>query len=64
MPDGLEDVTELDGDNAKWTKAYVAGLDERIAREEAADALDAEMVAYLKAERDRWSSLLQRVGKA
>ncbi|MEB3328148.1 MAG: hypothetical protein VKQ33_02820 [Candidatus Sericytochromatia bacterium] len=62
MADGLDDVTELDGDNAKWTRAYLDGLAERLAREEAREPRDAEMIAYLLAEQARYAALVERVG--
>jgi hypothetical protein len=62
MADGLDDVTELDGDNAKWTRAYLEGMAERLAREEARQPPDEDMIAYLRAEQARYAALFERVG--
>lgn len=59
----VDDVDELDKDNLGWTKGYVGGLTERLAREQAADQPDFVMIAYLKGEIATWQELLDRTGK-
>lgn len=59
----VDDVDELDKDNLGWTKGYVSGLTERLAREQAADQPDFVMIAYLKGEIATWQELLDRTGK-
>lgn len=59
----IADVEELDKDNLGWTKGYVTGLTERLAREQAADQPDFVMIAYLKREVATYQELLDRVGK-
>lgn len=61
MVDGLDDVTELDGDNMKWTRTYLEGVGERLAREEVREPRDTEMIAYLQAEQARYTALVDRV---
>lgn len=57
----LADVDALDKDNLGWTKSYVAGLTERLARQQAADQPDFVMIAYLKREIATYQELLDRV---
>lgn len=59
----ISDVDELDKDNLGWTKGYVSGLTERLAREQAADQPDFVMIAYLKREIATYQELLDRVAK-
>ena len=59
----MADVEELDRDNLGWTKRYVAGLTERLAREQAADRPDFVMIAYLKGEIGTYQELLDRVAQ-
>lgn len=59
----IDDVDELDKDNLGWTKGYVAGLTERLAREQAADQPDFVMIAYLKNEVATYQELLDRTAK-
>jgi hypothetical protein len=59
----IADVDSLDKDNLGWTKAYVAGLTERVAREQAAAQPDFVMIAYLKREIATYQELLDRVAK-
>ena len=62
-PEVIADVDELDKDNLGWTKGYVSGLTERLAREQAADQPDFVMIAYLKREIATYQELLDRVAK-
>lgn len=57
----IADVDELDKENLGWTKSYVNGLTERVAREQAADQPDFVMIAYLKREIATYQELLDRV---
>lgn len=59
----IADVEELDKDNLGWTKGYVAGLTERLAREQGADQPDFVMIGYLKREIATYQELLDRVAK-
>lgn len=59
----IADVDELDKDNLGWTKNYVAGLTERLGREQAADAPDFVMIGYLKNELATYQELLERVAR-
>ena len=54
------DIDELDKENRGWTVNYVAGIKERLAAEEAAEAPDAAMIAYLKQEVATYEELLER----
>lgn len=58
----IDDVDALDKDNKGWTKAYVKGLEERLARERAHDPLDGPMVAYLEGELATYQALLSQAG--
>ena len=60
----IDDVDELDKENLGWTKGYVSGLADRIAREQAADQPDFVMIAYLKRELATYQELLDRVAPA
>jgi hypothetical protein len=57
----IADVDELDKDNLGWTKGYVRGLTERVAREQAVDQPDFVMIGYLKREIATYQELLDRV---
>ncbi|MEB3196416.1 MAG: hypothetical protein VKP62_04360 [Candidatus Sericytochromatia bacterium] len=54
-------MDSLDADNMGWTRAYVSGLSDRLAREQAVEAPDAGMVAYLEAELAAYQALLDQV---
>ncbi len=56
------DVDALHRDNRGWAKKYVAGLQERLVREAAAEPPDADMVAYLERELVTYGELLGRCG--